>query len=75
MTSPEEALAALGVTPEMSAAYDILADDGVPPEVAARMAMQAERSWRDGTIDRTPEEFARHVVRLRRVARSEGGRG
>lgn len=61
--SPYEHEALMGVTPSMSAAYDLMTDDGVPPQKAADMAVAAERSGRD------PEEFARRFVRLRREFR------
>lgn len=61
--SPEEELRAMGVSASVSAAYDLLTDDGVPPEQAATMAVGAERSGRDA------ETFARHYLKLRKAAR------
>jgi hypothetical protein len=51
------------VSPELWAAYDILTDDGYPPEKAAEVLASAERSGRN------PEAFARHMVKLRKAIR------
>jgi hypothetical protein len=59
----------MGISPEMSAAYDIMADDGVPPADAAKMAAAAERQWNQGRSAMTPEQFARHFVKLRKAVR------
>jgi sirohydrochlorin ferrochelatase len=64
--SAHQRLEHIGVSPAVSAAYDLLADDGMPPEDAARMAVAAERGGRD------PEAFARHLRKLRRAWRDEG---
>jgi hypothetical protein len=61
--SPYAQMRALGVSDAVIAAYDILADDGMPPEKCAQMAVTAERSGKD------PVSFARHVVKLRRAVR------
>jgi hypothetical protein len=61
--SPEEALRAVGVSAAVSAAYDLLTDDGVPPERAAELAVYAEQRGQD------PEAFARHFLKLRRAIR------
>jgi hypothetical protein len=57
-------LALMGVPPAVSAAYDLLTDDGMAPDRAAELAMTAHRTGRD------PEELARKVVRLRRGLRA-----
>lgn len=62
--SEHEELLALGVSPAVSAGYDLLADDGMDPETAATMMVAAERSGRDA------EAFARHLLKLRKAARS-----
>jgi hypothetical protein len=56
-----EILARLGIPAEVSAAYDILTDDGIAPEKAAEIATAA---WRQG---KDPEAFARHFVKLRKA--------
>jgi hypothetical protein len=61
------------ITPEMDAAYDILTDGGIAPEKAARIALLADRGWRDGSIKRTPEQYARHFLNMRAVALSDQG--
>lgn len=62
--STEDRLRLMGASPAVSAAYDLLTDDGMPSEDAAKMAVAAERSGKD------PEAFARHLLKLRRAARS-----
>jgi len=64
--SIEEACAHMGVSPQVSAAYDILADSGIPPDEAAILAIGAERNEMD------PEAFARHFIELRRSAALTG---
>lgn len=61
--SPYEQLKALGVSDAVSAAYDILTDDGMPPERAAQLSVAAERDGQD------PEAAARHIVKLRKALR------
>lgn len=61
--SPYQQMKDLGASDAVIAAYDILADDGMPPEQAAKMVVAAERSGRDA------EAFARHVVKLRKAMR------
>lgn len=56
-------VALIGASPAVSAAYDLLTDDGMPPDKAADLAVTAERSGRD------PEAFARHMVKVRRSLR------
>jgi hypothetical protein len=63
--STEERLRLMGISPSASAAYDLLADDGMPPEKAAEMVAAAHRSGRD------PEAFARHLTRLRKAWRAQ----
>lgn len=57
-------VALIGASPAVSAAYDLLTDDGMSPDKAADLAVAAERSGRD------PEAFARHTVKLRRSLRA-----
>lgn len=59
--SEHEELRALGVSPSVSAAYDLLTDAGVPAERAAQLAATAERLGKDA------EAFARHYLALRRA--------
>lgn len=61
--SHEEWLRLIGISPAVSAAVDLMTDDKVPMETAVDMALGAERGGRD------PEAFARHFLKLRRVAR------
>jgi hypothetical protein len=61
--SESEIIAAMGVSPSISAAYDILVDNGVPSDSAALMAAVAQENGKD------PEAFARHFVKLAAVAR------
>jgi hypothetical protein len=61
--SIEDNVALMGVSPAVSAAYDLMVDDGYPPEKAAKLAMDAERSGRD------PEAWARHFIKLRKAWR------
>lgn len=62
--SVEDHVRLMGISAAVSAAYDIMTDDGFPPEEAGRFALAAERQGRD------PEAFARHFVKLRKAARS-----
>ena len=62
--------ASIDISAEVSAAYDILTDAGFPPERAAEMAANSERLWKAGEIKRTPEQFARHIVSLRKAVLS-----
>jgi hypothetical protein len=62
----EEELRKLGVSPGVSAAYDILTDAGIDPELAATVAVTAEREGQD------PEWFARHYLKLRAALKPEG---
>ncbi len=64
MLDIESAVRLAGVSAAASAGYDIMTDDGVPPETAWKMALSAER---DG---KNPEAFARHLVSLRKALRS-----
>ena len=61
--SPEEHVELMGATPAISAAYDLLTDDGMSPQKAADLAVACERSGRD------PEAFARHLIKLRKAVR------
>jgi hypothetical protein len=54
----------VAASPAVSAAYDIMTDDGVPPERAAEFAVGAERDGKD------PEAWARHFVKLRKSLRT-----
>lgn len=65
--SHEEHLRHMGVSPGVSAAYDVLADDGMPSDWAARLTVAAERQGLN------PEKFARHVRKLRASVREDGG--
>lgn len=56
MTEPE--LRAMGVSPAMSAAYDVLNDAGLLREDRLKLCVAAERSGRD------PEAFAQRLVKL-----------
>lgn len=53
----------MGVSPSASAAYDLLTDDGVPPEKAAELAVAMQRVGERRGSD--PEAMARHFVKLR----------
>jgi hypothetical protein len=59
MTSPHAQYLSIGASPSVIAAYDILVDHGYSPEKAAEWAVNAGRAGKD------PEEFARHLIRLR----------
>lgn len=61
--SEHDLLGLMGVPAAVSAAYDLLTDDGMPAQKAADLAMAAWRSGRD------PEAFARKTVRLRKGLR------
>jgi len=60
--SPYERLLAVGVPPEVSAAYDIMRDDDVPAETAAQLAVVMHKRG-------DAEAQARHFVRLRKALR------
>lgn len=59
--SMHERLAAAGIPGELSAAYDMLEDAGFDMERASRLLAAAQSQGRD------PQEFARHLIRLRRA--------
>lgn len=61
----EDAVAWMGVTPQASAAFDIIADSGYPDlEVIWQFVIAAERKgW-------NPEHWARHFVKIRNAARA-----
>jgi hypothetical protein len=61
--NPEEVLRHMGISPQLSAAYDICEDAGFDMEQATPLLAAAEK---DG---QNPEEFARHICKLRRAAR------
>ncbi len=62
--STEDAVQHMGVSPQASAAYDIICDAGYPDEEAIwHMVLAAERDGHD------PEKWARSFVRLRKAAR------
>lgn len=65
MSSYHEQARALGVTDDVIAALDLLVDDGVPAERAAGLAVAAHRSGRDA------EEWARHLIKLRKALRRD----
>jgi len=52
----------MGVSPALSAAYDVLDDVGLARDDRVELLVAAERSGND------PEAFARHLVKLCRVA-------
>ena len=56
----------LEMSAQVSQAYDILVADGMTPDRAAELAVGSERAstWR------TPQDMARHIVALRKAARS-----
>lgn len=58
-----DGLVELRVSAAVSAAYDILTDDGYPPEKAAEVVVNAERAGYD------PETIARKMVTLRKAIR------
>lgn len=64
MSDYYEELKKLGIPLSVDSALDILCDDGMDMEKAAEMSVAAWRSGRD------PEEFARHLVKLRKAARA-----
>lgn len=59
----------IGISFELSAAYDILVDDGYPPDKAAEILATAEREHAAGRMSKNVEEFARHMVKLRKAMR------
>ncbi len=59
-------LRATGASPAVIAGLDLLVDDDMPADKAARLLIAAERQGKD------PEAFARHLLTLRRELR--GGR-
>lgn len=61
--SQDERLRLMGVSPPVSAAFDLLTDDDMPADRAAEMAVGAERLGKD------PEAFARHLLKLRKAYR------
>lgn len=61
--STEERLAAMGVSPALSAGYDVLADADLATDERVKLLVAAERNGDD------PEAFARHLVKLIRAAR------
>jgi hypothetical protein len=61
--TPYEEMRALGASDAVIAAYDVLADDGMPADQAAQLVVAAERSGRD------PMATARHIVKLRKALR------
>lgn len=65
--SVNDRLGLMGVSPAVSAAFDLLTDDGMSADDAARMAVAAERGGRD------PEASARHILKLRRAYREMKG--
>ncbi len=60
----EASVSLMGISPSLSAGYDLLADDGMDPDRIASLLMAAEKQGKD------PETFARHMLKLRRAARS-----
>jgi hypothetical protein len=56
---------AAGISPELSAGYDLLTGNGLAPELAARLLVSAEDRGQN------PESFARHLLRLRRAAQAD----
>lgn len=61
--TPYEQMKALGASDAVIAAYDILTDDGMPADAAAKMAVAAERAGQNA------EAFARRLVKLRKALR------
>lgn len=61
--APHEVEAHMGISPALSAGYDILTDDGYPAQEASDLLVAAERNGYD------PEAMARKMVRLRKVLR------
>lgn len=64
----QDVLDAMGVSPAVSAAYDLLTDDGMPPQKAADTALGMQRHHENGGKD--PEAQARHLLKLRRALRA-----
>lgn len=62
--SPEDELRQMGVSPALSAAYDVLDDAGYLTEKRLTLCLAAERQGRD------PEAFARHLVKLCKAVRT-----
>lgn len=58
-----EHVALMGVSPAVSAGLDLLMDDGMDGEKAAKLLLAAERNGDDA------EAFARHMLKLRRAIR------
>jgi hypothetical protein len=67
MVAPDGEAEMFVISHQMSAAFDILTDGGFRPGPAAEYALAAERLSCDGTLGHSPEEFARHLVKLRRA--------
>lgn len=58
-----EHVALMGVSPAVSAGLDLLMDDGMDGEKAAKLLLAAERNGQDA------EAFARHMLKLRGALR------
>lgn len=63
----QDRLDLMGIPPSVSAAYDLLTDDGMPPEQAAAIVLGMQRHHEEGGKD--PEAQARHLIKLRRAVR------
>lgn len=61
IASPDEVIAHMGISPQQSAAYDICETAGFDMEKVAPLLLAAEKDGRD------PEQFAHHLVKLRRA--------
>jgi hypothetical protein len=64
LTSYQATVEHMGVPPDVVAGLDLLVDDGMPVDKAAALVGAEHRDGRDA------EAFARHLLRLRRAARS-----
>lgn len=63
--SPEDQFRQMGVSPALSAAYDVLDDTGYLNEKRLTLCHAAERQGQD------PEAFARHLVKLCKAVRTD----
>lgn len=63
----QDRLDVMGIPPAVSAAYDLLTDDGMPYDQAATLVLGMQRHHEQGGKD--PEAQARHLLKLRRALR------
>lgn len=64
----QDRLDVMGVSGSVSAGMDLLMDDGMPADQAAKMMLGAQRLF-ETQGGRDPEAMARHILKLRRALR------